>query len=94
MSKEWKNNDRRQSGRVHRHEHAEVKLAGSDEQFEPVQLMNISEGGARFISSRAFDIGDTCTLSINNQENQAKVLHCKQLFKGYAIRTEFVEKAG
>ncbi len=95
MSKEWKNEERRQSNRVHRHEHAEARLVQDDEaQFKTIQIMNISEGGARFISSQPFDVGEICVLRISGEERQAKVHHCKQLFKGYAIRTEFVKEAG
>jgi hypothetical protein len=91
MSEAWSQKDRRKSERIQKHGPAEVKRTGDGETFEKVQIMNVSEGGVRFVTSAPFEGGELCTLRHNGEEKAVKVHHCKELFSGYAIRGEYVD---
>lgn len=80
--------ERRASTRIRRHGHIEIKHHGSDNTFKS-QIMNVSEGGIRFISAIAFELGETVDFTMDGQEITAVVLECKNLYNGYAIRAEF-----
>jgi len=88
---DWSAKDRRQSDRIQKHGHAEARHDTSDSTFESVQIMNISAGGIRFVSSSPYEKNEACVVRLDQKERLAIVHHCKQLFKGYAIRAEFTD---
>ena len=91
MSEAWPQKDRRKSERIQKHGRAEVKRTGDNQTFENVQIMNVSEGGVRFVASAPFEEGELCTLRHGQEERTVKVHHCKELFSGHAIRGEYVD---
>jgi hypothetical protein len=81
--------ERRHSERIVTHKHAEVrKLVGSQKKL-PVQVMNISDGGVRFICAIPFELGEELAYIDENHTTKAVARACKPLFKGFAIRAEF-----
>ena len=81
--------DRRQSVRVHRHQRAAVRLNNEEATLVKVQIMNISEGGVRFVSSVPFQPGEEILLVLNDEEHMTTILDCTDLFEGFAVRAEF-----
>lgn len=91
MDGESTHDDRRVSDRIHGLRHAEVRRTGTDSEDDlRVQIMNLSEGGVRFITSENFEEGESFTLFIDNEPSPGKVVGTKQIFQGYAIRGEFI----
>jgi hypothetical protein len=80
--------DRREFPREYRHSHLTViGREGADD--VRASLMNISEGGLRFIASSPFDVGESIRVTINDRERTAKVLECSPRFQGYAVRAQY-----
>lgn len=85
-----KDKERRQSERVYHHGHAEV-MRDTNQAACSVQIMNLSEGGVRFVAQEPFEIGETFRIELEDGARCCKTLHCKELFKGYAVRSRFEE---
>lgn len=81
--------ERRKSVRVRMHQHAEI-FVGAKGERQPVQIMNISDGGVRFVVNEALPPGQKFVIVLGEDERECKSLHCKELFKGFAIRAEFI----
>lgn len=82
--------ERRQSERRYQHGHAEVLRDGGEAPLS-IQVMNISDGGVRFVVSEPFSDGEEFTVILSDRKYHCRALHCKELFKGFAIRSQYVE---
>ena len=85
--------ERRKSTRIARHQHVEIKRVSQE--GEPAltgQVMNISEGGARFYTSIELAADEPLKIMAGDQEFRAKVLDCAKRFSGYAVRAAFIEE--
>jgi hypothetical protein len=87
--------DRRRSERVYKHNPAKVYYhdESADKEVAAAQVMNISNGGVRFVSAIAFPPGEIIRLNVNDEDYRGKVLECSKRFNGYAIRCQFVADA-
>ncbi|MHC4871592.1 MAG: PilZ domain-containing protein [Planctomycetota bacterium] len=84
--------ERRASTRTRRHGLLEFSHKGNDELVK-AQIMNISDGGIRFISSIVLDLGEEIELLLEKKnKRKAVVLECKNLYNGYSIRTEYISE--
>ncbi len=84
--------ERRRYPRLERHGPGVVKLLGGDGTAR-IQLMNLSDGGAKFVSTLPFEPGQTVRLAIDDIEYYVRIHRCTKLFEGYSLRAEFLEKA-
>lgn len=82
--------ERRKSNRKYTHGHADVVFVNGEESSLSVQVMNISEGGVRIVTSDNMEGGETFIIQLEGGERKCRVMDSKKLFKGYAIRSEYV----
>mgnify|MGYP001562884415 CR=1 FL=1 len=83
--------ERRTSQRIMKHGHAEAKRAQGP-RFA-IQIMNISEGGVRFVTTAAIPPGERLRLWIEKEEIVADVCDCRQLYNGFSVRVRFAAGA-
>jgi hypothetical protein len=82
--------ERRLSVRIRKHQHVEVQTLDANQPSVRGQIMNISEGGLRFVSSASFLRGEVLTVTVADECLPSKVHECKALYSGYATRAEFI----
>lgn len=83
--------ERRSSPRIEKHERAEVWIEHPAPVGFPIQVMNISEGGVRFIASERLWPGEEGIFVHSRGEHRIRILDSKPLFDGYATRAKFID---
>ena len=79
--------ERRGNQRILRHGHAEARRAQGP-RFT-IQIMNISEGGVRFVAAAAIPKGERLRLWLEEKEIAAEVCDCRKLYNGFSVRVRF-----
>ncbi|MBN2712118.1 MAG: PilZ domain-containing protein [Planctomycetes bacterium] len=83
--------DRRRSERKYTHGHAEISMVNDAPATVSVQVMNISDGGVRIVTSHAFTKDDTFLIDLDGADRKCRVVDCKKLFEGCSVRAEYVD---
>lgn len=82
--------ERRRSERIRKHQHAEAQLLNETGETFSVQLMNISDGGVRFVAARPFPIDEQVRFVLSGRSRLTTIRRCRKMFGGYSIHAEFV----
>lgn len=83
--------ERRKSVRIDKHGRGQVLVTENGEDVHILQIMNISDGGVRFVIGAELPEGEVITANLPELGAQkCKILECAKLFNGYEVRAVFV----